>query len=215
MLQRLSEIGVGTGDIDTVVITHGHGDHVAGILAADGAFAFPNARYIFWRSEWDYWTADERFAETPDHPMRRVWDALKGAPGTDRANRRRPAGSRDHARHVRGRRAGTHRRAHRAGTVLRRRKAAAHRRRRAQPVPDQPPGMVAQIRLRQGAGSRYRRALFERAAHEGWLLCAYHFPFPGVGRVVERDGGCAGSRRPAKPSRMPPESARTPPRPAA
>ncbi|MFN8564406.1 MAG: MBL fold metallo-hydrolase [Anaerolineae bacterium] len=52
MLQRLSEIGVGTGDIDTVVITHGHGDHVAGILAADGAFAFPNARYIFWRSEW-------------------------------------------------------------------------------------------------------------------------------------------------------------------
>ncbi|MEO8395828.1 MAG: MBL fold metallo-hydrolase, partial [Chloroflexota bacterium] len=33
-----------------------------------------------------------------------------------------------------------------------------------------------------------RQAIFERAAHDGSLFSAYHFPFPGMGRVHEKDG---------------------------
>lgn len=45
-------------DIDTVVITHCHPDHLGGCLDADGNPAFRNARYIISQDDWDFWTSD-------------------------------------------------------------------------------------------------------------------------------------------------------------
>lgn len=189
LLQRLREIGVGAGEIDTIVITHGHGDHVAGILAADGAFTFPNARYIFWRSEWEYWTAAERFAETPDHPMRRVWDALKAHP--ERIER--IGGDQPEAEIMPGMcavAAPGHTIGHIAlelssgGEKLLHIGDAAH-----SPFQINRPEWSPKFDYDKAQAAITRRALFERAAREGLLLCAYHFPFPGVGRVVESEGG--------------------------
>jgi glyoxylase-like metal-dependent hydrolase (beta-lactamase superfamily II) len=47
------------GQIDVVVITHMHGDHIGG-LATDGAAVFPNARYATGETEYDFWSKDER-----------------------------------------------------------------------------------------------------------------------------------------------------------
>ncbi len=52
-------------DIDTVVCTHLHFDHVGGNVLDGGAPAFPSARYVIAGDEWDYWStnqADEQFA---------------------------------------------------------------------------------------------------------------------------------------------------------
>jgi glyoxylase-like metal-dependent hydrolase (beta-lactamase superfamily II) len=49
-------------DIDTVVCTHLHFDHVGGNLV-DGRPAFPNARYLIAGDEWGYWST----YETDDH----------------------------------------------------------------------------------------------------------------------------------------------------
>lgn len=43
-------------EVDLVVLTYLHGDHIGGNLI-DGRPAFPNARYLVSRSDWDYWTA--------------------------------------------------------------------------------------------------------------------------------------------------------------
>jgi glyoxylase-like metal-dependent hydrolase (beta-lactamase superfamily II) len=45
-------------DIDTVVCTHLHFDHVGGNLA-DGVAAFPSARYVIAGDEWGYWRTNE------------------------------------------------------------------------------------------------------------------------------------------------------------
>jgi len=45
-------------DIDTVVCTHLHFDHVGGAFL-DGAAAFPNARHLIAGDEWGYWSAYE------------------------------------------------------------------------------------------------------------------------------------------------------------
>jgi glyoxylase-like metal-dependent hydrolase (beta-lactamase superfamily II) len=44
--------------VDTVVISHFHGDHVNGLLAADGTPAFPNAEVLVPSVEWKFWMDD-------------------------------------------------------------------------------------------------------------------------------------------------------------
>lgn len=59
LVATLSAAGYEPGQIDTVVITHMHGDHIGG-LATDGATVFPNARYATGEIEYDFWSKDER-----------------------------------------------------------------------------------------------------------------------------------------------------------
>lgn len=51
--------GVQPGDVDVVVITHMHGDHIMGLMEEDGP-AFPNARYVFGETEYAFWSDDAR-----------------------------------------------------------------------------------------------------------------------------------------------------------
>ena len=46
-------------DIDTVIIGHGHPDHIGGNTDEQGKTAFPNARYVMWKDDWDYWTTTD------------------------------------------------------------------------------------------------------------------------------------------------------------
>ena len=57
-LARLAEIGLRPDDIDFVMCTHLHADHVGwNTRLVDGRWVptFPNARYLFGRGEYDYW----------------------------------------------------------------------------------------------------------------------------------------------------------------
>ena len=64
----LAEAGIKPDDIDIVIATHIHIDHVGWhTTARDGGFAptFPNATHVFNRDEWAYWTAPDVAAKTP------------------------------------------------------------------------------------------------------------------------------------------------------
>lgn len=58
LLDSLREAGVAPGEIDAVVLTHGHSDHCWGTVADDGTPNFPNAALYLSQAELDYWTAD-------------------------------------------------------------------------------------------------------------------------------------------------------------
>jgi glyoxylase-like metal-dependent hydrolase (beta-lactamase superfamily II) len=53
----LEAAGYAPGDIDTVVITHMHGDHIGGLTTADGTPTFENASYVTGQVEFDHWAA--------------------------------------------------------------------------------------------------------------------------------------------------------------
>ena len=63
LLRNLHDEGVEPVDIDTVIITHGHPDHIGGNTDSEGKPAFPNARYVMWRDEWEFWTSQLDLAQ--------------------------------------------------------------------------------------------------------------------------------------------------------
>jgi glyoxylase-like metal-dependent hydrolase (beta-lactamase superfamily II) len=58
LVQNLRTEGIGSEDIDLVIISHAHGDHISGITNNTGQIAFPNARFIMRKEEWEFWTSD-------------------------------------------------------------------------------------------------------------------------------------------------------------
>ena len=57
LIANLNSGGVTAEDIDTVIITHAHPDHIGGITKAE-KLNFPNAQYYLSENEWNFWTAD-------------------------------------------------------------------------------------------------------------------------------------------------------------
>jgi glyoxylase-like metal-dependent hydrolase (beta-lactamase superfamily II) len=59
LLQNLRDVGIAPEEIDMVIITHAHPDHIGGNIDDQGKLSFPNARYAMWKGEWDFWTSPE------------------------------------------------------------------------------------------------------------------------------------------------------------
>ncbi len=55
LVANLKAAGFNTDEIDMVVITHAHGDHIGGNAGAEGKPIFRSARFVFHRKEWEYW----------------------------------------------------------------------------------------------------------------------------------------------------------------
>jgi glyoxylase-like metal-dependent hydrolase (beta-lactamase superfamily II) len=80
---NLKASGIDRGQVDTVIISHFHGDHINGLLTADNKPAYPNAEILVPAAEWRYFMDDaEMNKQTSDRMkgvfagLRRVFDAL-------------------------------------------------------------------------------------------------------------------------------------------
>ena len=62
--KSMQEAGIKVEDIDAVVFSHGHIDHIGGVVDESGKVMFPNAQYYLAESDFDFWT-DEGKSDGP------------------------------------------------------------------------------------------------------------------------------------------------------
>ncbi|MEM9603022.1 MAG: MBL fold metallo-hydrolase [Pseudomonadota bacterium] len=184
----LAATGVTPEDVDTVIVTHLHPDHIPGLLAGQ-APAFPNAELIIYETEVQHWTDDSRMGHAPE-PMRlwfrlanevlgaygdqvtRVQDGFEAAPGVRLESS--PGHTPGHSLvHIDG---GEHELLMLADTVSHIDLATALPRTR----------FAFETDTVQAVESRLR--VFDKVAADQVLIAGSHIHFPGFGRIV-RDGG--------------------------
>ena len=80
---NLKAAGIDANQVDIVIISHFHGDHINGLLGTDNKTKFPNAEILVPAAEWKYFMDDAEMGKQTTDRMkgvfagaRRVFDAL-------------------------------------------------------------------------------------------------------------------------------------------
>ncbi|GAA5061674.1 glyoxylase-like metal-dependent hydrolase (beta-lactamase superfamily II) [Thermocatellispora tengchongensis] len=185
-LSRLAAAGHAPEDIDLVVLTHLHTDHVGWNTRADGTGwtpTFPNARYVTARAEWDYWASadldEPRRAMFRDsvHPIRDAGlldladvppQGVELAPGVRLLPT--PGHTPGHVAVALG-----------DGAAVITGDCVHH------PVQLRHPAITSCVDIDPRQAVESRRRLLASLAGTGTLLLGSHFPAP-TGGLVERDG---------------------------
>jgi glyoxylase-like metal-dependent hydrolase (beta-lactamase superfamily II) len=185
-MQALKGAGVTVDDIDFVMCTHLHGDHVGwNTRMENGRWVptFPNAKYLFSKKEFEYWDGVHR--QTPLDPMTDsvlpIIDANKAELVTsDHALNDHirltptPGHTPDHFAVCAGRGGD---RAVFTGDLIH------------SPIQARYPDLVMRVDYDQKQASATRRAFLERYCDSSTLCCTMHFPSPSVGYIKRWDDG--------------------------
>jgi glyoxylase-like metal-dependent hydrolase (beta-lactamase superfamily II) len=81
---NLAAAEIDRNNVDIVIVSHFHGDHINGLLTADNKAAYPNAEIMVPSVEWKFWMDDGEMSKGMGNPIlennfknaRRVFDAL-------------------------------------------------------------------------------------------------------------------------------------------
>ena len=188
LLANLQVAGIDPRSIDTVLISHFHGDHINGLRDRDGALAFPNARLLVPAPEWDFWTDDARRAAAPGAPggdaVRRVFGPIAASVVRFQPAPEDGAGIRSIAAHG-------HTPGHTAFSIASRGQTFAY-------LGDvaniaalfvRNPDWAVRFDMDAEEARQTRRRLLDTAVAGDWIVGGYHLPAPGLGRVVRRGNG--------------------------
>jgi glyoxylase-like metal-dependent hydrolase (beta-lactamase superfamily II) len=63
--KSMAEAGIKPEDIDAVVFSHAHIDHIGGVVDAAGRVLFPNAQFYIAQNDHEYWTDEGKLGSHP------------------------------------------------------------------------------------------------------------------------------------------------------
>jgi glyoxylase-like metal-dependent hydrolase (beta-lactamase superfamily II) len=191
LMANLKAAGIDPKDIDAVVATHGHCDHVWGIMADDGSRNFPNAQIYISQADFDFWT-DEAKLSIKDPAFMKVF--VEGARKSLFPNRDRLVFVKDGQEFLPGIQA-TAAPGHTVGHTIYMITSDGKSLAAVGDLTHHQVLLVEKPRIefaydtdpKQSAGTRVR--ILDMLASNRIPLITYHFPWPGVGHVAKQGDG--------------------------
>jgi glyoxylase-like metal-dependent hydrolase (beta-lactamase superfamily II) len=191
LLEHLRAAGVAPADIDTVLITHYHGDHIGGLRNKAGELVFAKAKVMVPAPEHAYWMDDAKMAAAPEAlkgafaNVRRVFAQMPAdrlvrfEPGTEVAPGIKSVAAYGHT----------------PGHTLFEVSSAGQTFAYVGDLTNRPelfarnPDWAVSFDMDAEAARQVRRATLQRIVASNAMIGGYHFPFPAFGRAVAQGNG--------------------------
>jgi glyoxylase-like metal-dependent hydrolase (beta-lactamase superfamily II) len=193
LLEHMAAAGLQPTDIDTVLITHFHGDHINGLRNRAGQFVFSKAKVMVPAPEHAFWMDDARMAAAPEgmkgafNNVRRTFAQMPAEmlvrfePGSEVLPGIRSIAAFGHT----------------PGHTLFEAGPASNGFLFVGDLTNVPalfarnPDWAVTFDMDAEAARKVRRAVFERVVANKSLMGGFHFPFPAFGRMAAQGNGFA------------------------
>jgi glyoxylase-like metal-dependent hydrolase (beta-lactamase superfamily II) len=185
MWANMAAAGIDPANVDRIIFTHFHGDHVSGLVTREGQARFPKAELLVPEAEWAFWRSER----APEAPRNMV--ANRFAPYANRV--RQIKSDADLGAGITGIPTHGHSPGHTSYGIQNGSASLIV----LGDVTNHPifnvmnPGWHIVFDMDAPAAEATRRALFDRAAADGTPIVGYHWGFPAVARVRRQGNGYA------------------------
>lgn len=192
LIEGLAVLGMSAADINLILLTHLHPEHVGGLIAADGSAVFPNATVVSCRTEWRWWNTSDRPAGLPERYLPFVALARAATRPYEQAGRLVTfSGTEVVAEGITGFPALGHTAGHSlyllqdGGSTVLTLGDVVH----AVRLQVANPGISTRLDIDPTLSANTRRSILADAADKKYVVVGNHFDAPGVARVVRKGSG--------------------------
>jgi glyoxylase-like metal-dependent hydrolase (beta-lactamase superfamily II) len=191
LMANLNAAGFKAEDIDTVILTHYHGDHINGVRNKAGQLVFPNAKIMVPTVEHAFWMDDARMAAAPE-AMKGAFQAVRrvlGGLSADQLIQFEPG--KEIMPGISSVAAFGHTPGHSLITATSKGEKFAYLADLTN-IPQlfaRNPDWAVQFDMNADAARETRRKMFDMVINEKMLAGGFHFPFPAFGRVEKMGNG--------------------------
>jgi glyoxylase-like metal-dependent hydrolase (beta-lactamase superfamily II) len=191
LLANLNAAGLKAEDIDTVVLSHYHGDHINGVRNKAGQLVFPKAKLMVPTVEHAFWMDENRMAQAPEAMkgafanVRRVFGGLS----SDQLVQFEPG--KEIAPGISSRAAFGHTPGHTLFVAESKGEKFAYLADLTN-IPQlfaRNPDWAVQFDMNADAAREVRRKTFDMVVNEKMIAGGFHFPFPAFGRIEKMGNG--------------------------
>ncbi len=187
-MTNFTAAGYDPKNVDTIIISHFHGDHINGIRKKDGSAVFPNAEVVVPTAEWAFWMDDGKMSAAPD-PMKPAFATVRRVFGPIAKDVKQFEGGKEVAPGITAVSTPGHTPGHTSFMIS----SGSGKLLVVSDITNQPavfarnPAWQAVFDMDGELATTTRRKMLDMAATEKTQVSFYHAPFPATGYIV-KDG---------------------------